>query len=207
MFGTFLNIFKVPELRNKILFTISMLAAYRIGFCVPVPGVDQAAMTGSGGPGSGGPLGDLMDYFQLFTGGNLRQSTIFGLGIMPYISASIIFQLLVTVVPSLEKLSQEGETGRRKIQEYTRYATVCRRCAASAASASRPRWSYRRRRSWPPQSDRFPWKNGLPSGCWGYRAKTATCSRQRSPASKSQAAEVTPHMPGRACASARPLRG
>ncbi len=124
MFGTFLNIFKVPELRNKILFTIGMLAAYRIGFCVPVPGVDQVAMGAGGGPGGGSPIGDLMDYFQLFTGGNLRQSTIFGLGIMPYISASIIFQLLVTVVPSLEKLSQEGETGRRKIQEYTRYATV-----------------------------------------------------------------------------------
>ncbi|MCH7924810.1 MAG: preprotein translocase subunit SecY, partial [Planctomycetes bacterium] len=124
MFGTFLNIFKVPELRNKILFTISLLAAYRIGFCVPVPGVDQVEMAGRGGPGGGSPLGDMMDYFQLFTGGNLRQSTIFGLGIMPYISASIIFQLLVTVVPSLEKLSQEGETGRRKIQEYTRYATV-----------------------------------------------------------------------------------
>ena len=123
MFATFLNIFKIPELRNKILFTIGMLAAYRIGFCVPVPGVDQVRMSGAMG-GSGSPLGDLMNYYELFTGGNLRQSTIFGLGIMPYISASIIFQLLVTVIPSLEKLSQEGETGRRKIQEYTRYATV-----------------------------------------------------------------------------------
>ena len=124
MFATFLNIFKIPELRNKILFTLGMLAIYRIGFFVPVPGVDQEAMfRGMGGGGQGG-LGDLMDYFQLFTGGNLRQSTIFGLGIMPYISASIIFQLLVTVVPALEKLQKEGETGRRKIQEYTRYATV-----------------------------------------------------------------------------------
>ena len=122
MFSTFLNIFKVPELRNKILFTVGMLAIYRIGFYVPVPGVDQARM--SAGMTGGGGLGDLFNYFQLFTGGNLRQSTIFGLGIMPYISASIIFQLLVTVVPSLEKLQQEGETGRRKIQEYTRYATV-----------------------------------------------------------------------------------
>ncbi len=130
MFATFLNIFKIPELRNKILFTIGMLAAYRIGFCVPVPGVDQLKMSGGGGGGS--PLGELMDYFQLFTGGNLRQSTIFGLGIMPYISASIIFQLLVTVVPSLEKLSQEGETGRKKIQEYTRYATVVL-CLVNAA--------------------------------------------------------------------------
>ncbi len=122
MFGTFLNIFKVPELRNKLLFTIGLLAIYRIGFYVPVPGVDQDAMFK--GMGSGGGASDLLNYFQLFTGGNLRQSTIFGLGIMPYISASIIFQLLVTVVPSLEKLQQEGDTGRRKIQEYTRYATV-----------------------------------------------------------------------------------
>ncbi|MGB2987523.1 MAG: preprotein translocase subunit SecY [Phycisphaerae bacterium] len=123
MFSTFLNIFKVPELRNKILFTLGMLAIYRIGFYVPVPGVDQKAMS-AGAPVGGGGMGDLFNYFQLFTGGNLRQSTIFGLGIMPYISASIVFQLLVTVVPFLEKLQQEGESGRKKIQEYTRYATV-----------------------------------------------------------------------------------
>ena len=111
MFSTFVNIFKIPELRNKILFTLGMLAIYRIGFCVAVSG-------------GGSPLGELAEYYQIFTGGNLSQSTIFGLGIMPYISASIIFQLLVTVVPALEKLSQEGESGRKKIQEYTRYATV-----------------------------------------------------------------------------------
>ncbi len=122
MFRTFLNIFKIPELRNKVLFTLGLLAIYRIGFYVPVPGVDQAAM--SAGMRGGGPLGQLAEYFQIFTGGNLQQSTIFGLGIMPYISASIIFQLLVTVVPALEKLQKEGETGRRKITEYTRYATV-----------------------------------------------------------------------------------
>ncbi len=124
MFSTFLNIFKIPELRNKILFTIGMLCIYRIGFAVPVPGVDQETMNRGFAPGGAGGLGDLFDYFQLFTGGNLRQSTIFGLGIMPYISASIIFQLLVTVVPALEKLQQEGESGRKKIQEYTRYLTV-----------------------------------------------------------------------------------
>ena len=123
MFSTFLNIFKIPELRNKILFTVSMLAIYRIGFYVPVPGVDQLRMRAGITPGGGG-VGDLAEYFQIFTGGNLQQSTIFGLGIMPYISASIIFQLLVTVVPSLEKLSREGDSGRKKIQEYTRYATV-----------------------------------------------------------------------------------
>ena len=131
MFATFLNIFKIPELRNKVLFTIGMLAAYRIGFYVPVPGVDQKAMSAMAGSG-GGPLGDLVEYFQIFTGGNLSQSTIFGLGIMPYISASIILQLLVTVVPTLEKLSREGETGRKKIQEYTRYLTVAL-CLVNAA--------------------------------------------------------------------------
>lgn len=123
MFSTLLNVFKIPELRNKILFTIGMLAAYRIGFVVPVPGVDQKAMSARI-PTGGGGISDLINTFEMFTGGNLSQSTIFGLGIMPYISASIIFQLLVTVVPSLEKLQKEGESGRRKIQEYTRYATV-----------------------------------------------------------------------------------
>ncbi|MCO6437130.1 MAG: preprotein translocase subunit SecY [Phycisphaerae bacterium] len=124
MIGTLLNIFKIPELRNKLLFTIGMLAIYRVGYYVPVPGVDQRQMAASMPTGGGGGLGDLVQYFQIFTGGNLHQSTIFGLGIMPYISASIILQLLVTVVPSLEKLSREGDTGRRKIQEYTRYLTV-----------------------------------------------------------------------------------
>src|SRR3990172_10037194 len=123
MLATFLNIFKIPELRNKILFTLGLLATYRIGFGVAVPGIDQKAMGASTSPGGGG-WGDLVSTFELFTGGNLTQSTIFGLGIMPYISASIIFQLLVTVIPSLEKLQQEGESGRKKIQEYTRYATV-----------------------------------------------------------------------------------
>ncbi len=118
MFRTFLNIFRIPELRNKVLFTVGMLVIYRIGFYVAVPGVNQERMTGAAG------LGDLAEYFAIFTGGDLSQSTIFGLGIMPYISASIIFQLLVTVVPSLEKLHKEGEVGRKKVQEYTRYATV-----------------------------------------------------------------------------------
>jgi preprotein translocase subunit SecY len=125
MFSTFINIFKIPELRNRILFTLAMLAIYRIGYYVPVPGVDQQAMgAGAAAGGEGGALGDLARHFQILTGGNLQQSTIFGLGIMPYISASIILQLLATVVPTLEKLVREGETGRRKINEYTRYATV-----------------------------------------------------------------------------------
>ncbi len=114
----FINVFKIPELRNKILFTVGLLMIYRVGFVIPVPGVDQKAMSGMGN------LGGLADYFQLFTGGNLSQSTIFGLGIMPYISASIIFQLLMPVIPALERLSKEGQSGMRKINEYQRYATV-----------------------------------------------------------------------------------
>lgn len=124
MISTFVNIFKVAELRNKLLFTVLMLAIYRIGFAVPLPGIWQERMNSQLAQGGGGGLSDAFEYFAIFTGGNLQQSTIFGLGIMPYISASIIFQLLATVVPALEKLRREGATGQRKIQEYTRYATV-----------------------------------------------------------------------------------
>jgi len=129
MFKTLINIFRIPELRNKVLFTLFMLAIYRIGYHVPIPGVDQGRFNQlsdkrQGGGGEDTPAGRLADYVALFSGGNLSSSTIFGLGIMPYISSSIIFQLLITVVPALEKLQKEGETGRRKIQEWTRYATV-----------------------------------------------------------------------------------
>ncbi len=124
MFSTFLNIFKVAELRNKILFTIGMLVIYRLGFGIPLPGIWQEQMSQAAPGSSGSAMGDAFEYFAIFTGGNLQQSTIFGLGIMPYISASIIFQLLATVVPALEKLRREGATGQKKIQEYTRYTTV-----------------------------------------------------------------------------------
>src|SRR5215216_2547942 len=128
MFNTLANIFRVPELRNKILFTLFMLMIYRIGYHVPIPGVDQGNFEvmqqkqQEGGDESA--AGRLANYVSLFSGGNLSQSTIFGLGVMPYISASIIFQLLGTVIPSLEKMQKEGEQGRKKIQEWTRYATV-----------------------------------------------------------------------------------
>ena len=126
MISAFFNIFKVADLRNKILFTLGLLAVYRIGFYVPIPGVDQVSLTRyfQTIKGAGGGVSQLTEYFSMFTGGNLQQSTIFGLGIMPYISASIILQLLGTVVPALEKLKREGEIGRKKIQEYTRYLTV-----------------------------------------------------------------------------------
>jgi preprotein translocase subunit SecY len=128
MFRTLINIFRVPELRNKVLFTLFLLAIYRIGYHVPLPGVDQTQFEElakrQAESGEGTAAGRLASYVSLFSGGNLSQSTIFGLGVMPYISASIIFQLLTTVVPALEKLQKEGETGRKKIQEWTRYATV-----------------------------------------------------------------------------------
>src|SRR5688572_5407787 len=127
MFKTLINIFRIPELRNKVLFTLFMLLIYRIGYHVPIPGVDQgafAALEAKQQSGDDSAAGRLAQYVSLFSGGNLSQSTIFGLGVMPYISASIIFQLLGTVVPALEKMQKEGETGRKKIQEWTRYATV-----------------------------------------------------------------------------------
>src|SRR6478735_1548960 len=128
MFKTLVNVFRVPELRNKVLFTLFMLVIYRIGYHVPLPGVDQASFAElakrQAESGESSAAGRLASYVSLFSGGNLSQSTIFGLGVMPYISASIIFQLLGTVVPSLEKMQKEGETGRKKIQEWTRYATV-----------------------------------------------------------------------------------
>jgi len=123
---TIINVFRIPELRNKILFTLSMLAVYRIGFWIPVPGVDQGALTSffEQQAASGSAAGRLSQYVAIFSGGSFGQSTIFGLGIMPYITASIIFQLFQSVSPKLKKLKDEGPTGYAKIQEWTRYATV-----------------------------------------------------------------------------------
>jgi preprotein translocase subunit SecY len=115
-------IFTIPELRQKILLTLLFLAIYRIGFSIPLPFVDQRKMTAA--MGAGGALGNVLNFVSMFSGGNLSHATVFGLGIMPYISASIIFQLLGAVYPPLEKLQKEGESGRKKINEYTRYATV-----------------------------------------------------------------------------------
>src|SRR5271155_1715467 len=114
------SIFKIKELRQKILITLLFLAIYRVGFHVPVPMIDQDKMAKR----MGGQNEGLLGLISMFSGGSFNQSTIFGLGIMPYISASIIFQLLASVYPPLEKLQKEGEAGRKKINEYTRYATV-----------------------------------------------------------------------------------
>ena len=115
-------IFTIPELRQKILLTLGLLAIYRVGWQVPLPIVDPKAMTAFAEEAGG--IGALLKTVAVFSASQLSQATIFGLGIMPYISASIIFQLLATVWPPLERLQKEGEAGRKKINEYTRYATV-----------------------------------------------------------------------------------
>ena len=117
-------VFTIPELRQKILLTLLILAIYRIGWQIPLPIVDTAKMTAFFSEAAPAAWADLLDQVAMFSASQLSQATIFGLGIMPYISASIIFQLLGSVYPPLEKLQKEGESGRKKINEYTRYATV-----------------------------------------------------------------------------------
>ena len=125
MLNTVINIFKIPDLRNKILFTILMLVIYRIGFHIPLPGVDRDAMkAGVETRSEEGVFGRAAEMMQMFSGGNLDESSVFGLGIMPYITASIILMLLGEVIPALKKLRQEGQAGQKKIQEYTRYLSV-----------------------------------------------------------------------------------
>ena len=116
------NVFRIAELRNRLAYTLVLLAVYRIGIFINTPGVDRAAMNAfmDAQKRSGG----LVSLFNLFSGGALEQMSIFGLGIMPYVSASIIMQLLAVVVPSLERLQKEGASGRQKINQYTRYGTI-----------------------------------------------------------------------------------
>jgi preprotein translocase subunit SecY len=118
--GVIINIFKLPELRKRVLFTLAMLAVYRFGVFVACPGVDRTVMDSIVRQGAGGLLG----YLNMFSGGALSNLSVFALGIMPYISASIIMQLMTAVIPSFEALSKEGESGRRKINQYSRYGTV-----------------------------------------------------------------------------------
>jgi len=123
MLSAFRNAFKIPELRGKILFTMAIIAVYRLGSHLPVPGVDFNAVQNY----LQNPAQDTSGAFtliNLFSGGALTQFAIFALGIMPYITSSIIMQLLGVVIPRLEQLQKEGETGRKKIQQYTRYLTV-----------------------------------------------------------------------------------
>jgi preprotein translocase subunit SecY len=112
------NIFKIPELRKRLLFSLGMLAVYRLGIYVTTPGVDRFVMKRVV------QAGNLLGLLNFFSGGAFEQLSIFALGIMPYVSASIILQLLTVVVPALEKMNKEGEIGRRKITQYTRYGTI-----------------------------------------------------------------------------------
>jgi preprotein translocase subunit SecY len=120
MFEGFQNATRIPELRRRVMFTFGMLAVYRVGVAVPTPGIDTAVL----GEFFRQQANDLFNLMILMSGGALERFSIFALGIMPYISASIILQLLTVVVPYLERLSKEGELGRRKITQYTRYGTV-----------------------------------------------------------------------------------
>ena len=114
------NLFRIPELKAKILFTLLCLAVYRVGAHVTAPGIDVNALKAYAGQLQGTAFG----IYDMFVGGGLSRATVFALGIMPYISASIMFQLLATVVPTVEKMQKEGEEGRKKLTQYTRYATV-----------------------------------------------------------------------------------
>ncbi len=120
-----LNLWRIPELRNRILFTLGMLVIYRIGYHIPLPAVDTVALKAAiGNLDDKDLLKNVMAYMSTFTGGSLSQSTIFALGVAPYISASIIIQLLSTVLPDLKALRKEGASGQQKIMEYTRYLTI-----------------------------------------------------------------------------------
>ena len=120
IFESFRNIFAIPDLRKRVLFTLGLLAIYRVGSHIPTPGLDASALEEFFKASAGGLLG----FLDVFSGGALRRLSVFALGITPYITASIILQLLTVVWPYLEKLSKEGEMGRRKITQYTRYGTV-----------------------------------------------------------------------------------
>src|SRR5512145_2123017 len=121
MLSSFQNLFKIPELKKRILFTLVLLIVERIGTHIPVPGINSQALIAYMEQASGRGI---LDLYDLFAGGAFSRATIFALGIMPYISASIIIQLLGAVTPYFQKLQQEGEEGRKKITQLTRYGTV-----------------------------------------------------------------------------------
>lgn len=133
------NIFRIPELRNRILFTVGCLIVFRIGAHITCPGISPVGLEEMVKELNKGNFGGLMSFIDLFAGGAFTQFTIFALGIMPYISASIIIQILTTVVPHFENLQKEGESGRKTLQQYMRYGTVLI-CMVQAAAISR--WMY-----------------------------------------------------------------
>ena len=120
MFSVIQNIFKIADLRNRLLFTLMMLVIFRAGTHIPIPGIDTEAL----GELFNSRIGDILSVFNTFSGGALRNLSIFALGIIPYISASIIMQIMTATIPWLERVAQEGDDGRRKISQYTRYLTI-----------------------------------------------------------------------------------
>src|ERR1700677_2935419 len=124
MFSAFSNSLKIPELRSRIFFTLAMLFVARVGAAIPLPGINPLPLQEFFNQQGGGIGGAVVGLYSMFTGGALLKGAVCSLGIMPYISASIIFQLMTAIVPSLVRLQQEGDVGRQKITQYTRYATV-----------------------------------------------------------------------------------
>ncbi|MFT5387012.1 MAG: preprotein translocase subunit SecY [Lysobacterales bacterium] len=124
MLASFLNCFKIPELKKKIIFTLGIIAVYRVGCYIPTPGVNGAMLAEFFERINSSTDGSVFGIMNMFSGGALEKLTVFSLGIMPYISSSIIIQLLTAVIPALEKLSKEGQTGYHKINQYTRYGTL-----------------------------------------------------------------------------------
>ncbi|PIU40272.1 MAG: preprotein translocase subunit SecY, partial [Candidatus Omnitrophica bacterium CG07_land_8_20_14_0_80_50_8] len=124
MLQAFANSFKIPDLRKKILFTFAIIAVYRLGTFIPTPGIDGAKLSLFFENIARTQGGTLFGVMNLFSGGAIHRMTIFALGIMPYISSSIIMQLLTVVIPALEKLAKEGQSGYKKINQYTRYGTI-----------------------------------------------------------------------------------
>src|SRR4029453_17733577 len=128
----FANLFRIEDLRKRVFFTLALLAVYRIGAHIPTPGINGAVLDQLFSQAQGTALG----IFDLFSGGTFRRLTIFALGIMPYITSSIILQLMTVVFPYLERLQKEGELGRRKITQYTRYLTVVLSVIQALSTAS-----------------------------------------------------------------------
>lgn len=151
------GIAKIPELKNRILFTLGMLAVFRIGSHIPVPGVETAVLADF----FKNMQGTMFQMFDMFTGSNFSKATIFALGIMPYISSSIILQLLTVVVPHLEKLKKDGEQGQKKITQYTRYGTVVLAAVQGSAIAF-----------WLEQLQSPGGLSVVSEGGWGFRLMT-----------------------------------
>src|SRR6516225_4119772 len=131
-FQAFANLFRIEDLRNRLFFTLALLAVYRLGAHIPTPGINTDVLEQLFKQSAGTALG----IFDLFSGGNFRRLTIFALGIMPYITSSIILQLMTVVFPYLERLQKEGELGRRKITQYTRYLTIALSIIQSLSTAT-----------------------------------------------------------------------